>query len=122
MVRDILVQERRNQEAAERFLRLVVADKLGSYTPAIRKVLPRAERRAHEGLNNRAESSHRPTRQREGRMRRLKSPDQGQRFLEPFGPIYDHCCPRRHLLGAAASRQESARRHMIWREISPVAS
>ncbi len=51
MVLDILVQERRNQEAAETFLRRVVegcpdeprvavTDKLGSYGPAIKKVLP----------------------------------------------------------------------------------
>src|SRR5215469_9098166 len=51
MVLDILVQERRNQEAAETFLRrlveaypdeprVVVTDKLGSYAPAIKKVLP----------------------------------------------------------------------------------
>jgi putative transposase len=51
VVLDILVQERRNQEAAERFLRhvldgeectprVVVTDKLASYPPALRRVLP----------------------------------------------------------------------------------
>src|SRR5262249_9205047 len=54
IVLDILVQERRNQEAAEAFLhrvvegqpgepRVVITDKLASYTPAIKKVLPRAK-------------------------------------------------------------------------------
>jgi len=104
MVLDILLQERRNQEAAETFLRRVmesypdeprvtVTDKLASYGPAIKKVLPRTEHRKHKGLNNRAENSHQITRHRERAMRRFKSPEQAQRFLEPFGPIRDHVCP-----------------------------
>jgi putative transposase len=129
MVLDILVQERRNQEAAERFLRRVVAgepseprvvmtDKLASYAPAIRKVLPRAEHRQHKGLNNRAENSHQPTRQRERRMRRFQSPAQAQPFLAPFGLIHDHFCPRRQLLGAIADRQEVAVRCATGREVA----
>jgi putative transposase len=73
LVLDILVQERRNQEAAERFLRrvlegegeaprVVVTDKLASYPPALKRVLPQTEHRRHKGLNNRAENSHRPVR------------------------------------------------------------
>ncbi len=76
VVLDILVQERRNQEAAEAFLRrlvagegraprVVVTDKLASYPPALRSVLPGVEHRRHKGLNNRAENSHRPVRKRE---------------------------------------------------------
>jgi putative transposase len=104
MVLDILVQDRRNREAAERFLRrlmerypegprAVVTDKLASYGPAIKAVVPRAEHRSHKGLNNRAENSHQPTRQRERARRRFRSPEQAQRFLEPFGPIREHFCP-----------------------------
>ena len=133
MVLDILVQERRNQEAAERFLRHVVAgepseprvvvtDKLASYAPAIRKVLPQAEHRQHTGRNNRAENSHQPTRQRERRLRRFKSPAQAQRCLEPCGPIRDHVGPRRHLLGAAAYRQELAARFATWRKVAGCAA
>jgi putative transposase len=88
----------------------------------MKKVLPQTEHRQHKGLNNRAENSHQPTRQRERRMRRFKSPEQAQRFLEPFGPIYDHCCPQRHLLGAAAYRQELASRRVIWGEIAGLAA
>jgi hypothetical protein len=52
MVLDILVQTRRDQQAAERFLRrvldgeesvepqVVVTDKLASYVPAVKRVLP----------------------------------------------------------------------------------
>ncbi len=87
MVLDILVQERRNQEAAEALLRrfvegypeeprVAVTDKLASDAPALTKVFPHTEHRAHKGLHNRAENSHQPTRQRERAMRRFTSPEQ----------------------------------------------
>ena len=101
VVLDILVQERRNQEAAEAFLhrvvdgngyqpRVVITDKLASYPPALRRVLPGVEHRRHKGLNNRAENSHQPTRQRERTMRHFKSPGHAQRFLSAFGRIREH--------------------------------
>ena len=72
---DILVQKRRNAKAAMRFFkrllasygdpRVVVTDKLRSYIKPIRTQAPKADHRAHKGLNNRAEGSHRPTRKRE---------------------------------------------------------
>jgi putative transposase len=133
MVLDILVQERRNQEATETFLRRVVegcpdeprvavTDKLGSYGPAIKKVLPRTEHRQHKGLNNRAENSHQPTRQRERAMRRFKSPVQAQLFLEPFGPIREHFCPGRHRLSAGCYREILTTRFAAWHHITGVAA
>jgi putative transposase len=87
VVLDILVQERRDQVAAETFLRrvleaagsqprVVITDKLRSYLSALRRVLPDVDHRQHKGLNNRAENSHQPTRQRERLMRRFKSAEQ----------------------------------------------
>jgi len=133
MVLDILVQERCNQEAAEAFLRRVVdgypeaprvtvTDKLASYGPAITKILPRTDHRRHKGLNNRAENSHQPTRQRERAMRRFKSPVQAQRFLEPFGPIREHFCPGRHRLSAAQYRVALRQRFVAWREVTGTAA
>jgi putative transposase len=129
MVLDILVQERRNQEAAETFLRRVVeaypgeprvavTDKLASYGPALKRILPRTEHRKHKGLNNRAENSHQPPRQRERAMRRFKSPAQAQRFLEPFGPIREHFCPGRHRMAATDYRVLLTTRFAAWREIT----
>lgn len=43
----------------------MVTDKLRSYTKPIKSLAPGADHRAHKGLNNRAEGSHRPTRKRE---------------------------------------------------------
>ena len=129
LVLDILVQERRNQEAAERFLRRVLAgearaprvavtDKLASYPPALKRVLPQTEHRRHKGLNNRAENSHRAVRKRERALQRFKSPEHAQRFLEPFSAVGNHFRPRRHLLPAEQYRQLRAERFRQWREVT----
>jgi putative transposase len=80
--------------------------------------LPDVEHRCHKGLNNRAESSHQPTRERERRMRRFKSPGHAQRSLAASGPIVGHCRPRRHLLTAAAYRETRAARFASWRAVT----
>nr|WP_258183894.1 hypothetical protein [Chroococcidiopsis cubana] len=59
-------------------------------------MLKSVEHRQHKGLNNLWENSHQPTRVRERRMRRFKSPGQTQRFLSAFGPIRDHFHPKQH--------------------------
>ena len=129
MVLAILVQTRRNQNAAETFLRRVIAgcgtpprvvstDKLASYPPAIRRVLPGVEHRRHKLLNNRAENSHRPTRRRERALQRFKSPEQAQRFLACVEPIRGHFCPRRHLWPAARYRAVLADRYAVWRQVT----
>ncbi len=128
-VLDILVQARRDTHAAVQFLRkllkglayvprVLITDKLASYSAAQRAILPSVEHRRHKGLNNRAENSHQPTRERERRMRRFKSPGHAQRFLAAYGPIASHCRPRRHRLTAAASRQTRTERFASWRAVS----
>jgi len=81
-------------------------------------VLPSVEHRQHKRLNNRAENSHQPTRERERRMRRFKSPGHAQRFLAAYGPIAAHFRPRRHRLTAAAYRETRAERFATWREVA----
>jgi putative transposase len=114
-VLDILVQSRRNKQAAKKCFkkllkglhyvpRVLITDKLKSYAAAKREVMPGVEHRQHRYLNNRCVNSHRPTRERERRMQRCKSPGHAQRFLSAFGPIAQHFRPRRHLLAASAYR------------------
>ncbi|MDZ4876921.1 MAG: hypothetical protein CLLPBCKN_006356 [Chroococcidiopsis cubana SAG 39.79] len=67
-----------------------MTDQLKSYAAAKKQVLKSVEHRQHKGLNNLCENSHQPTRVRERRMRKFKSPGQAQRFLSAFGPIRDH--------------------------------
>ena len=128
-VLDILVQSRRNKAAARKFFRkllkgcryvprVIITDKLSSYEAAKKEVLPSVEHRKHKRLNNRAENSHQPTRQRERTMRRFKSSGHAQRFLSAFGPIREHFCPRRHRLRAEEYRRERARRFQVWNEVS----
>ncbi len=129
MVLDILLQARRDKAAAVRFLRkllkgfayvprVIITDKLASYSAARREVLPSVEHRRHKGLNNRAENSHQPTRERERRMRRFKSPGHAQRFLAAYGPIASHFRPGRHRLTAAVYRETRAERFVTWRAIT----
>jgi len=129
-VLDILVQDRRDQRAAKRFLRqvldgedgteprVVITDKLASYPPAIRHVLPNSEHRRHKRLNNRAENSHLPTRKRERVLQRFKSAEHAQRFLGPFSAICNHFRPRRHRLTASTYRQIRTERHIVWQDVT----
>jgi putative transposase len=94
-VLDILVQRRRDKKAAKR------------------EILPGMEHRQHRSLNNRAENSHQPTRQREQRLQRFKSPGHAQRFLSAYGPIASHFQPRRHLLPAPEYHQEMTQRFQL---------
>ena len=128
-VLDILVQGRRDTAAARKFFRrllkdlayvprVVITDKLASYGAAKREVLPSVEHRQHKRLNNRAENSHQPTRERERRMRRCKSPGHAQRFLAAYGPIAAHFRPRRHRLTADAYRETRTDRFATWRAVT----
>jgi hypothetical protein len=91
--------------------RVLATDQLRSYGAAQREVLPSVEHRQHRSLNNRAENSHQPTRQRERRMQGFKSPGHAQRFLSAYDPIAQHFRPRRHLLPAPKYCQEMENLH-----------
>jgi putative transposase len=128
-VLDILMQRRRDKQAAKKFFRkllkgcqyvprVLITDKLNSYGAAQRESLPSVEHRQHRYLNNRAENSHQPTRQRERRMQGFKSPGQAQRFLSAYGPIAQHFRPRRHRLSAPEYRHEMRKRYQVWGEIT----
>jgi putative transposase len=132
-VLDILVQRRRDKHAAKKFFRkllkgltyvprVIMTDQLKSYGAAKREIMPGVEHRQHRYLNNRAENSHQPSRQRERTMRRFKSAGHVQRFLSAHGPILSHFRPRRHRLKARDYRQEMAYRRHIWREITATES
>src|ERR671927_1210298 len=92
VVLDVLVQSRRDAQAAKRLLRkllkrqrraprVMITDKRPSYSAAKQDLVPGVEHRRHKGLNNRAENSHQPSRRRERQMKRFKSARQAQRFL-----------------------------------------
>ena len=128
-VLDVLVQSRRNTQAAKRFFgkllkglqyvpRVLVTDKLASYGAAARELMASVTHRQSKYLNNRAENSHQPTRQRERAMKRFKSVRHAQRFLSAFSGISPHFRPRRHLMSAAQWRTGMAERFAVWHEIT----
>ena len=129
VVLDILVQPKRDRFAAIRFFsrllraigrkpRVIITDKLRSYGAAKRVVMPGVAHRQHRYLNNRAENSHQPTRERERRMRRFKSARHTQKFVEVHGIVVSHFRPRRHLLSAADYRELRSKRFRIWNEVT----
>ena len=116
-VLDILVQSRRNKQAAKKFFRkllkglrsvprVIITEKLKSYGAAKRESLAGVAHRQSRSLNNRCANSHRPTRQREYRMQGFQSAGHAQRFVSAYGPIAQHFHPRRHLLSAPEYRKE----------------
>jgi hypothetical protein len=100
---DILLQKRRDKAAAKRFFKRVLA----SHTEAPRKIVTNQLRsysaakaeitalahvkhvfvKASARINNRAENSHQPSRERERHMRGFRDPEHTQAFLSNFGPI-----------------------------------
>ena len=131
-VLDVLVQSKRNRQAAKRFFckllkglryapRVLITDKLKSYAAAKLQVMPGVEHRQHKGLNNRAELSHQPTRQRERQMRRYKSPRHAQRFLSAHGPMNNvFRCQRNHL-SAQQYRHVRTQAFSLWNEVTDIA-
>jgi putative transposase len=72
-------------------------------------------------VNNRAENSHQPTRERERRMRGFRDPKRTQAFVSSFGPIRQHFALKRHLLRASLYRKHLADGFVAWREFTNVA-
>lgn len=128
-VLDALLQSRRSKRAALRLMRkllkgqgtaprVMVTDKLRSYSAAKAELMPGVELRSHKGLNNRAENSHLPVRRRERRMMRFKSARQCQRFVSIHGQIANLFLLHRKYLTATDHRQLRAHAISIWREIA----
>ncbi|MFF3932948.1 IS6 family transposase [Streptomyces hirsutus] len=131
-VLDILVQNRRDTAAARRFFRrllktartvprVIVTDRLRSYGAAHREVMPSVEHRQSKYLNNRAENSHQPTRQRERVMKGFRSVGGAQQFLAAFSGISPHFRPRGHLMTASECRAEMTARFAVWDQVTGVA-
>ena len=126
-----MVQSRRDKKAAKKFFRkllkglryvprVIITDKLKSYSAAKAEVMPGVAHRRQKYQNNRAENSHQPTRLREKVMRQFKSAGQAQRFLAAFGIITSHFRVGRHLCTASGYREVMKARFAVWKETTCV--
>jgi putative transposase len=126
---DILVTSRRDTKAATRFFRkllkgleymprVLITDKLASYGAARHRVLRSVEHPQSKYLNNRAENSHQPTRQRERAMKKFTSAQHAQQFLSAFSGISPYFRPRRHRLSAEDYSREMDTRFTTWNQIT----
>src|SRR3954465_14492 len=133
VVLDVLVQCRRDKQAAKRLLRkllkrqmrpprVMITDKLASYGAAKREIMPGVEHRQHKGLNNRAENSHQPTRRRGRQMKRFKSARQAQRFLSPHDQINNLFHLHRDHIPASVYRAVRTQAFQAWAEVTGMAA
>ena len=125
-VLDVLVQSKRNRHAALKLMRKLlkkyafaperlVTDDLRSYGSAARDLGLESRRERGRWKNNRAENSHQPTRRRERKMQRFKSPGSAQKFLSTHAAVYNTFNVQRHLTSAQTHRVLRAAAMDTWR-------
>jgi putative transposase len=125
-VLDLLVQRRRDKAAAVKLLRkllkkqgfapdVLVKDKLRSYSAAKSEIGLSARHQRGLRANNRAENSHQPTRRRERKMQRFKSPGSAQRFLPVHAAIHNRFNIQGHLTSRRTLRVLRDEASRTWR-------
>jgi transposase-like protein len=120
------VQRQRDKAAAVKLMRkllkkqgftpdMLVTDKLRSYGAA--KAELGLSARHEQGLrrNNRAEHSHQPTRRRERKMQRFKSPGSAQRLLSIHAAVQNTFNVQRHLTSRRTLRVFLEDAFRTWR-------
>lgn len=128
-VLDVLLQSKRDKAAAIKLLRrlikrqgmapaVVVSDKWRPTAAAIRETVPSAEHIRGKRLNNRAENSHQPTRRRERKLQRFKTPTSAQKFLSTFSAIYNLFNIQRHLVSRPTMKTFRKSAFDSWRTVA----
>jgi putative transposase len=124
-VLDVLVQAKRNKNAALNLMRKLlkkygfvphklITDDLRSYRAATHDLGIENRHERGRWRNNRAENSHQPTRRRERKMQRFKSPGSAQRFLTSHAAVYNTFNVQRHLTSARTHRAFRASAMSTW--------
>jgi putative transposase len=125
---DVLIQSKRDRKAALKLIRkllkrqgfvpdAIVTDRLRSYGAALRE-LGLSNRHEMSGrLNNRAEVSHQPSRQRERQRRRFRSSGSAQKFLSTHFAVYNHFNVQRHLISRRTMKAFRAKAFANWRAV-----
>jgi putative transposase len=124
---DVLVQRRRDNQAALRLMRKllrkqgfvpkkVTTDKLPSYGAAFRDLHLTCRHDQGLRMNNRAENSHQVVRRRERKMQRFKSARSAQRFLSIHAAVYNTFNLQRHLVSRSILRTFRAEAAEHWQK------
>ncbi len=125
-VLDVLVQKRRNKDAAMNLLRkllrnqgihpeTITTDKLSSYRAAA-KILGLTSRHRPGGMreSNRVENSHLVIRRRERKQQKFKSQGSAQRFLASHSAVYNTFNIQPHLISRSTLRILRAQADRVW--------
>src|ERR1700677_3848743 len=123
---DALVQRRRDKAAAVKLMRkllkkqgfapdVLVTDRLRSYGAAKAEIGLSAGHEQGLRKNNRAENSHQPTRRRDRKMQRFKSPGSAQRFLSVHAAVHNTFNVQRHLTSRNTLRVLRGEAFQTWR-------
>lgn len=125
-VLDVVVQRRRNHEAALKLLGLllrnqpvdpqsITTDGLASYGSALQELgLKHLHRPGRLRDNNRVENSHLPIRRRERQQQGFKSQASAQKFLTTHAVIYNTFNVQRHLISRPSLRLFRAEADAAW--------
>lgn len=98
--------------------RVIVTDKLKSYTKSIKYMCPKAEHRTHKRLNNRVENAHQSSRRQEKCLIKFKSPLGAQKLLSLMGKVRNTFAVEvgRYTSRASGQRLAFAAAKAIWLE------
>ena len=122
------VVRRRDKPAALRLMRklltkqgfaprLVVTDKLRSYSAAFHDLHLTCRHEQGLRMNNRAENSHQIVRRRERKMQRFKSAGSAQHFLSMHAAVHNNFNLQRHLISRSTLRIFRAEAAAQWQNV-----
>ena len=131
-VLDVLVHSKRNKHAALKLMRKLlkrfgfvpermITDDLRSYGAAAHDLGIDRHHERGRWKNNRAENSHQPTRRRERKMQRFKSPGSAQKFLSTHAAVFNTFNVQRHLTSAPTHRILRDAAMNTWRQAAAAA-
>jgi putative transposase len=127
-VLEVFATKRRDRKAALKFLkrtmkrcgrpRTIVTDRLRSCGAAVKVIGNAAVQVCGRWLNNRAENSHQPFRQRERTMAKFRDVKTVQKFAAVHVSIHNHFNQDRHLNRRDIFKQNRAAALAEWRQLA----
>ena len=125
---EAFVTVKRDRKADLRFLRkamkrygrpkTIVTDKLRSYRAAMTVIGNEAHQETGRWLNNRAENSHQPFRQRERAMAKFRSVKSLQKFASIHDSVHNHFNQERNLFNSNVFKMKRAAALAEWRQLA----